>query len=302
MNRLRHRQILVVAAGMCACLIAACSTFVVYAASTGSTESITLSPVSKRYTLNTGTTTNDSFTISNTGNVAYNFIVYARPYAIINSDYNNPNYGAKANGVANADAYQWVKFPVTTYHLNPGESATVPYSLAVPSSAAPGGHYGVIFAETQASGGNASIARDKRVGMVVYATVNGTYKMGATIGKPTIPFFQLEPPLSAAINVQNTGNADFLADIQYRVTDIFGNQKYVAKNTYEVLPATTRAIGLQWGAAPAFGLFKVQIISTALNKVSNNTAYVFMAPYWFYGFVAIVIVGGVMYALVRRRR
>lgn len=273
----------------------------VSAAADDSTESITLTPVSKHYTLDAGSTTNDTLTIINSGSKGYDFIVYARPYAIIDSNYQDPNYGDKANSVANADAYKWAAFKQSTYHLNPGQSVDVPYTLNVPANAAPGGHYGVIFAETQANANGANIARNKRVGMVLYATVKGAYKTGASIEGPTIPFFQIEPPLSAGASVQNTGNAGLVTTVSYRVMDIFGNQKYAEQKDYDVLPDTTRAINLRWTTAPSFGLFKAEVHVSALGQVSDKTGYVFMAPFWFYGIVAIIVVGGIMYAMARRR-
>lgn len=267
----------------------------------GETESITLSPVSKHYEFDAGAATKDTFKIINDGKMGYDFIVYARPYTIINSNYDEPNYGDEANKKANADAYKWVTFDQERYHLEPGESVDVSYSLSVPQNAAPGGHYGVMFAETQSATGE-MIGRNKRVGSVVYATVNGDYTTGADIARPGANPFQIYPPLTGTVSVKNTGNASFVTNVTFNVFDVFGNKKYSFQGDYDIMPESTRAIKLEWQESPSFGLYKVQINAKALEKNVSTETYVLMAPFWFYGIVAILVVGGIMYAVARRKR
>lgn len=272
-----------------------------FAVSADETESITMSPVSKHYELDAGLTTKDAIKIVNTGKKGYDFIVYARPYTIVNSDYDNPNYSDEANKKANADAYKWVEFDKEKYHLEPGETIEVNYSLKVPADEAPGGHYGVLFAETQSATGE-MIGRNKRVGSVVYATVKGDYKTGVEISKPSANLIQINPPLTANVSVKNIGNAGFITTVAYSVYDVFGGKKYSQQGEYDVIPDSTRAITQEWKESPNFGLFKVQLTAKALDKQASMESYVFMAPFWFYGVIAILIVGGIMYAVARRKR
>lgn len=267
----------------------------------GETEGITLSPVSQHYELDAGATLKDSMKIINDGKTSYDFIVYARPYTIINSDYANPNYGDAATAKTNADVYKWVQFDQEKYHLDPGQSVDVGYTLNVSGSAAPGGHYGVLFAETQSPAGQ-TIGRNKRVGSVIYATVKGEYTKGAEVAKPSASLFQINPPLTANASVKNTGNASFIATTTFKVLDIFGGVKYSTQIDYDVMPESTRASILEWKESPGFGLYKVQLTTKALDKEASAESYVFMAPFWFYGIVAILAVGGIMYAVARRKR
>lgn len=264
-------------------------------------ESITLSPVSQHYDFDAGTEKIDSLKIINNGDTAYDFIVYARPYTIVNSDYLNPNYGDEANKKANADVYKWVEFDKDKYHIEPGQTIEVQYRLNVPANATPGGHYGVLFAETQAEPGE-MIGRNKRVGSVLYSTVKGEYIQGAEVSKPSANFFQINPPMTANVSIKNTGNASFIAKTDYRVFDIFGGEKYLKEVEYDVMPDSTRAVNLAWEQSPSFGLFKVRVNTTALDKSATTESFVFMAPFWFYGFIAILVVGGIMYAVARRKR
>lgn len=263
-------------------------------------ESITLSPVSRDYKIDAGKEVSDELTIINDGKVPYDFIVYGRPYSVQNEQYDPDFTKIKSN----TDVYQWIRLPQTKYHLEPSKTVKVPYSIAVPSNATPGGHYGVIFAETQptveASG--TSVVRKKRVGTIIYANVNGIYSNKGEFLDASLPFWQVQPPMSASLRVQNTGTSDFKDTIRYTVKDILGNTKYDASKQYPVLPQTIRKVNLAWDDAPWFGLFRVEITQGFLGKQKITSGYVLMMPRFIpITLLVLAIIGG-GYALYRRRK
>lgn len=265
-------------------------------------ESITLSPVNKRYQLDAGATKQDQMTIINDGKIGYDFIVYARPYGVTGETY-NPTFTTTSS---NADAYKWVQFEKSTYHLEPNQTVVVNFTVRVPANAAPGGHYGVLFAETQPSAtpDATSVARKKRVGSILYATVKGTYQMGGESLGHSLSFLQFRTPdstLKASSTIKNTGNADFIDAITFRVKDVFGNVKYEQAKESPVLPGTTRVIPLEWTNAPWFGLYNVEINSSFLDKQTKHSGYVLLTPPWLLGVFAVVIIGAVIYVARRRK-
>jgi len=266
-------------------------------------ESITLSPVKERFTIDAGSTRPGEITIVNDGETAYDFIVYARPYSITPQDesYGNPDFTTQ-NPVT--DVYQWVQFDKARYHIEAGKTIKIGYTIRVPQNAKPGGHYGVLFAETQptdSSAGN-SVARKKRVGMVIYATVNGQYQMGGQALGTTIPWLQFRAPLTASARIKNTGNSDFVVNSTYRVTDVFGGEKYRAEQEFVVLPQTTRLLTLNWDKAPWFGLFRSEVKTSFLDQNYTSSSYVLLAPRWLLIVLAVAVAGGIVYAVVIRRR
>lgn len=263
-------------------------------------ESITLSPVGRDFKVDAGTQVKDELTIINDGKLPYDFIVYSRPYSVSGEDYKSDYTKVRPN----TDVYQWVRFEKTKYSIKPNETIKVPYTVAVPSGAAPGGHYGVIFAETQPSAeaqGNA-VVRKKRVGMIVYMTVNGTYINKGELLDVNVPFWQVQAPMSASLRVENTGNSDFKDSIRYTVRDLFGNVKYDAVKQYPVLPQTTRKIDLAWSQSPWFGLFKVEIAQKILDKEKTTHSYVLMMPRFIPILLFVLLIVGGGYALYRRRK
>lgn len=264
-------------------------------------ESITLSPIKQRYALDAGSTKTDELTVVNDGETGYDFIVYARPYSVHNETYDNPDFTAQT---PTTDVYKWVQVSQAKYHVNAGQTVKVPYTIRVPQNAAPGGHYSVLFAETQptdTSGGN-SVVRKKRVGMIIYATINGQFQMGGHSLGTSIPFLQFHAPLTASSRVKNTGNSDFVVSSTYRITDLFGGEKYRVDKDYVVLPQTTRLMTFAWDDAPWFGLFKAELKMSFLDQNSTTTKFVLLVPRWLLIVLAVTAAGGVIYALLRRKR
>lgn len=261
-------------------------------------ESITLSPTSKTIRVDRGATLADSLTVLNDGQTAYTFKVYAAPYSVKDSAY-TPDF--VSNG-PRSDAFQWVQFPQTQWTVEPRQTVTVPYTLRVSPQAAPGGHYGAIFVEVQSGseGQEQNLARKKRVGSIVYATVNGDLTMKGSVGASTIPWFQSAAPLHASTTIHNTGNGDFLTQTTYTVRDVFGGVKYTETKEYPILPETTRDILFNWDRSPWVGLYNVEINMTVLGKKDVRSGYVVVMPKWLVFLLGLVTLVGIA-SLLRHR-
>lgn len=300
MNRWGGKQ-LVLAGLITGLLFSLSSVWGVQAAEEGNErESIALSPVKKDYKFDAGSSHADSVTIINDGAVAYSLKVYASPYSVTGEDYTPDFFTTRKN----TDIDSWVKFGQSTYKLEPGASVTVPYTIVVPADATPGGHYGVIFAETQPATGQretSSVERKKRVGALLYATVNGTYQMGGTFKGVRTPGLQFTSPLKSELTIENTGSSDFDVDTVFAVSDIFGSRKYTDTKEYRLLPKTERKIQLSWPKSPGFGLYEVTVSAKFLDKQTTKTSYVLMAPIAFYMVFVIGLLIGVIYFVQKRR-
>ena len=259
-------------------------------------ESITLTPTSRTYKVNAGQTFQDTITILNDGQTAYDFIVYAAPFSVTSGSYAQDFTSMKAN----ADAYEWVQFSKTTWHVEPRQSVKVPYTVHVKEHAAPGGHYGVIFAETQPPADASSLARKKRVGSIIYATVNGDVRLSGNVESTDLPWFQSSAPLKAQTSVKNTGNSDFLASVKFRVMDLFGSVKYEKNSDYEVLPQTSRDITMQWDKVSWFGLYKTQLQVQILGNTTATETYVLIMPIWLVLLFGFMVTSGALYGLWHR--
>lgn len=263
-------------------------------------ESILLSPTDKRYSLDAGAVTTDSFKVVNDGKVGFNFVTYARPY-YVNDDSYAPDFSSKAQ---NADAYKWIQFDKTSYFVNPGETAEVKYTVRVPANATPGGHYGVLFAETQPTQTNegTSVLRAKRVGAIMYATVKGDVSLSGKFDSVDVPTFQFRAPLTARQQVSNSGNTDFPVTSTVSVYDLLGGLKYKTQKEAIVLPGTTRSIVNDWQSPAWIGIYKVEQKAKFLDTEKTNTNYVIFVPVWVYMTLVLLIGGRILYAVAHRKR
>lgn len=261
-------------------------------------ERITLSPSSRQIKAAAGSVLGGTMKIINSGDVAYDFTVYARPYSVSNENY-DPNF---TDSKPNADLYKWVQFQQTKYSVEPGQSVEVPYVIQIPSGAAPGGHYGVLFAETQEQEvGSTGVARQKRVGKIIYATVNGEFRTSGELKEFILPSWQRQAPVTSSARIANTGNTDFEAKVSTVAKDLFGRVKFRYTGDPIVLPETTRLIEMKWENAPSFGLFNVTQKVEFLDQKHENSGYLLIAPIWFpILLVGLILLGGI-YAVLKRR-
>lgn len=261
-------------------------------------ERITLTPSSTTLKLGAGDDHRGMMQVRNDGDVAYGFSVYARPYGVQNEAY-DPDF---TNQAENAGVYKWVQFDQTQHQIKPGETVTVSYTIRVPADAAPGGHYGVLFAETNERGlESTGVARKKRVGNLLYITVNGEYKTSGAFKEFILPFWQTQPPVVSSARIENSGNADFRAKVSTTAKDLFGRTKYSYTGDPIVLPATTRLVEMEWENAPNFGIFKVQQSVEFLDQKQQNDGYVLVAPRWAPVLLIILVAIGAAYAVLRHR-
>ncbi len=215
-------------------------------------ERITLSPAIARPELAAGQKAKGKLTIINDGTVPYTFLLYARPFSVSNEAY-EPNY-TEVN--ERTEAYQWVEFARTKISLKAGQRVEVSYTVTVPDDAAPGGHYSVLFAETQPPEEDSSVARKKRVGSLLYMTIAGDIIEKGSLASWDVETLQTKQPVSSSIRVENTGNVHFQSDISVTYTSIFGKKQYENNQQVLVLPGTTRRVVFDWDSAPYFGIYK----------------------------------------------
>lgn len=262
-------------------------------------DSITLSPAAKHVTLAAGASTEDSFTVINYGDIAYDFIVYTGPYSVKDEAY-TPDF---IKQTPRGDAYKWVSFTQTKYHAEPKQRLTVPYSLLVSKGAPSGSHYGVIFVETQPQGSDTTgVVRKKRLAMKLYVNVNGVNEYQGDVETIATGWYQSSPPLTSMVKVKNTGRTDFDVSTKVVVTDLFGNIRH--QNQHDeltILPETTRAIEFSWDKPNWLGVYKVHVEATLLGKTTMKESFVLVAPLWFVLLLVILGGAGIYYAIRSRK-
>lgn len=239
-------------------------------------ESITLSPALSKPTADAGAVLKGTLTVINDGETEYQFLVYARPYSVKSETY-DPDY-TEVN--ERTEAYQWIQFEKTNLTLAAGARVEVPYTITIPAKAAAGGHYAVLFAETQPQESESTqVARKKRVGSLLYVTVNGELVNSGTLESWDTQLWQKNKPVTAAFRVKNDGNVHFQVNSQVTFSTIFNKPRLQLNQEQLVLPGTTRKIIATMEKTPSIGIYRVSGSVTFLDKTEQlESRWIILLP------------------------
>ena len=215
-------------------------------------QAITITPTSVSPVIAAGTTYNGAIQVINQGSTTYDYKVYTAPYHVNGESY-TPDFTPLPT-VTNIT--NWFTLSQASGHVNQSQTATVNYSIHVPAGTPAGGYYAVIFAETQVPKTAGNITLNERVGEIVYVQVAGDVKQSGKILTWQAHWLQ-QPPVTAALRLENDGGVHYSAALKVNVRDIFGNSKYELNTTKEILPQTIRRLPISWDKSPALGLFKI---------------------------------------------
>lgn len=271
-----------------------------YAADQEDNENITLTPAVSRPSLDAGQRLDSKMTVINNGASEYTFVVYARPYSVTDEQY-DPNF-TEVN--EKTQAYQWVEFSQTEYQLAAGQRVDVPYTITVPENAAGGGHYAVLFAETQPPAGSdgSSVMRKKRVGSLLYMTVSGQVNQAGSVESWDTRTWQTKRPVTSTVRLKNTGNTHFQANVQVQYNNLLGKKRFEFNKDLLILPGTTRRIPIEWADAPIFGIYKASGTVHYLDKNDILPAhYIILLPANILLVALVIIVFTVLLVFLKKR-
>lgn len=188
----------------------------------------------------------------------------------------------------------WVKLAVTSAQLQPGKSQRVPYTIAIPPDATPGGHYFTIFASTSLSPGSRVQAA-----AILYVTVNGDLKHSSEIIKDDIPFIAVGNTIPYKFDVKNTGNDHFFIFLTGQLEGLTAKPA-TTEPANILLPNTTRTVTGKIPAPILPGIYKITVgYKTDGNVTQQRSKYIVYVPPWF---IAIPIGLILILATLHRRR
>jgi hypothetical protein len=132
----------------------------------------------------------------------------------------------------------WVKLGQTQLTLKKSESRTIPYVVAAPTNATPGGHYFTLFASTSLGEG-----RKVRAATVLYVTAKGTLSKQSEITRSSIPPLSFGGNVPFSLDVKNAGNTHFITYVSGSMKGILPFPSPSGSETaHVILPTTTRTI------------------------------------------------------------
>jgi hypothetical protein len=257
-------------------------------------QNMTVSPTQINPELAPGSMSQGQVSVINDGDKGYDFTVSATPYHVTGEDYDQ-SFQIIPGAI---NAATWFTVPKQTYHLEPHQSQVVPYTLTVPAGTQGGGYYATLFYQTSPKPSDSSgVQRQQRIGVVAYVRVKGDLVEKGSLASFDVDTFQPGNPVAAILRLKNDGNVHYSAEIQLRVTDIFGGQKAKVQVTREVLPGTIRRFDLHWDKSPPLGIFRVggNVSMLGRNEVLPQHYILVLSPVAFFvllGLFCLVALSG----------
>lgn len=184
--------------------------------------------------------------------------------------------------------------------LAPKEQESVTIKMAVPNSASPGGHYGVVrFTGSPPGLEDSGVSLSASIGTLILVNISGDVTEQATIEEVYASqngakrsLFEYGP-ITLVERIKNTGNVHIKPSGTIRVTNMFNRE--VASYSFNeaggnVLPDSIRKFEQKLDKKLLFGRFKIQadIVYGSDNKIISDSASFWVIPY---KVIAMIIAG-----------
>lgn len=260
---------------------------------------IQVKPADQEIELSPGRTVHGQITIQNVGRLPFTFSVFAKPYQVLNENY-DPDFVTETSYTK---LHNWITFSQNTFQLEPGASQDVNFTITVPDNIPGGGQYAAIIAETRDSmSSDANVRIISQLASIIYAHVEGEEHVGGVLLSHDLPNLVMNSSFVARATVKNDGNVDFRLTHSLKITDFFTNRevlnetsvdengKLIARATPMILPETQRSSAITWDGAPQLGVFKATQTIAFLDQTYTYDQIVVFCPIWLAGAVIFFIV------------
>lgn len=241
------------------------------AANTG----VQISPVTFNFDIKPGETQSGKILITNRNDETMDYVMELEIFD--NSSENGvPSFTAVTPTAGVSTFIDWVKFPDGDKgSIAIGESKEVNFTITLPATAEPGGHYGAIFAKQTkplVSGGN-QVGVAARVGALVLISVPGQTTAGAQILDFKAPKFVWRGPVDFKARVQNTGTVHYDSKATASIQNLIGSPVKLDLGTHTILPKSIRAYEATWNSKYPFGYYKITPTATdGDGNIQSGTA------------------------------
>ncbi|GAA2367464.1 WxL protein peptidoglycan domain-containing protein [Dactylosporangium salmoneum] len=265
------------------------------------------------YTLDAGASLSDAMVVANHSAKAITLRVYASDAFTTH----NGGIDLLPTGAKSTDVGIWVKAESDSVTLQPGQSATVPFTLSVPTNATPGDHSGGLVTTLVDEAGANGVRVEHRLGSRVYVRVNGALHPALTVADIHADYSGTINPagtgsVRVSYTVRNTGNVRLSAGQSVTVEGPFGllSRDAAVANLPEILPgnALTNTVTVTgvWPATRMTAQIKLTPVASGGSKpVPTNPesgSASLWAPPWGQLIVLVVIAGLVVGVITLRRR
>lgn len=267
------------------------------------------------YDVNPGGTVQDALVVANRGDEPLTLGVYAADgFTTDTGTLDLVKKDATSKGVG-----AWVRAAAPTVTVQPGKSAQVPFTVAVPAAASPGDYVGGIVTTLTQPDDAQGINVDRRLGIKIALRVTGDLAPALAVQDVHVHYTGTANPAApgdatVTYTLQNTGNAVISAQTSAAVAGPFGSLRATGRSaaaTPQLLPGERWPVTIRvhdvW---PALRLTATATVVPVVTDASGSTAplaavsadaHGWAVP-WAALVVVLVLVGAVLLVVRLRRR
>lgn len=240
-----------------------------------------ISPLRNYLAINAGQSVTRAFTVANLTDQPMSVRTHLERFSVV--DYSYTYEFDKVNN-------NWVTIPITEFLLKPFESREVAYKVDLPKTATPGGYYYTLYAASTVTSG--ATKSTLQAATLLYLTVNGTLLRTSVVSDHALPFLVIGPRVEYALNIKNTGNVHYFAQLSSAVSGLFYHN--APNGTSQLLmPGKTRHLSASIASPLIPGVYKLTYTVSPDDGISYaESRYFLYAPLWFIialGFIALFI-------------
>lgn len=229
------------------------------------------------YTIDPGGSVSDALVVANHGADPIDLKIYAAD----GSTSADGQLALRVAGDQSSAVGAWVVPQTGTLSVAPGETATVPFTVAVPTTATPGDYAGGIVTTLAVPDAATGVSVDRRLGIRVNLRVGGELTPSLTVENVAVSWNGGLNPFAGGdatvtYTLHNTGNAALAAQPQAHVSGVFGLFGMDADDA-AVVPALLP--GESWthtatvaGVAPLVALFGDVSVTPLVVDASGSTS------------------------------
>jgi hypothetical protein len=280
----KHYRGLAFAAGVATLASMIAAPLMAAAATSSNAVDVSITPLIREVSSKPGDTFTGSIEVKNESDAKQTFFPAARDFTSSTDTSTGAPKFLETAGTAAQSLSSWTTFSKSSYDVDSKGSATIDYTVKVPASAEPGGHYSGIFASTQAPdvSGGSGVAIAARVGSLLMVTVAGDITTKAEVQSFTSSqsIYQ-NGPFTFTANLKNTGNIHFkpkgtinvkngskVESIQFNV------------NGGNVLPSSARDFTEKLDGTFGFGRYTATLDVTAVAPNGDQIPLTSVVSFW----------------------
>jgi hypothetical protein len=203
---------------------------------------------------------------------------------------------------------QWIEVGSGPYNIDAQKSAEIPYSIVLPATADPGGHYAALLIGTRPKGdihGSGLQISSLLASLIMLEVTGDILERGQIREFSAGKIIFTEPDVKFNVNFENTGNVHLLPQGEISITDWFGRKKgritiNHATDYGNVLPKSIRKWDFTWRQDKnifEMGRYRAELVLGYGSQARQTDTHILY--FWLiYPKLILIILGPILAAVV----